>query len=123
VPCVGALSREGGTGEGVSSSPVGGPGPLTVEEFIGRASPALAAQGFFEREVARREERFGRVSHVFSTYEKRRAASDAAPYARGVNSIQLVEEGGRWWILSVAWDEERPGNPLPTRYLGAYDAT
>src|SRR5262249_50713280 len=43
----------------------------TVEEFIARAAPASEQRGFFEREVARRVDRFGHVAQVFSTYESR----------------------------------------------------
>jgi hypothetical protein len=32
---------------------------------------------------------------------------------RGINSIQLFHDGTRWWVLGIAWDNERPGNPLP----------
>ena len=35
------------------------------------------------------------------------------PFGRGINSIQLFHDGDRWWVVSVLWDNERPGNPLP----------
>jgi hypothetical protein len=28
-----------------------------------------------------------------------------------------MQHGGRWWIVSVMWDAERPDNPLPAKYL------
>ncbi len=74
-------------------------------------------QGFFEHEIARRQDCFGKVCQIFSTYESRHAESDAKPFVRGVNSIQLVHDGHRWWIASVAWDEERPDNVIPQPYL------
>ena len=76
-------------------------------------------QGFFEREIARRTDCFGNVCQVFSTYESRHAESDAKPYERGINSIQLVRDGRRWWIASVAWDAERTDNVIPQQYLPA----
>ena len=45
--------------------------------------------------------------------ESRRAPSDEKPLVRGINSIQLVNDGKRWWIASVAWDTEREDNPIP----------
>ncbi len=57
--------------------------------------------------------------HVFSTYESRRAKADEKPFARGINSIQLMQHGGRWWIVTVMWDSERPDNPIPAKYLEA----
>jgi hypothetical protein len=88
-----------------------------VEQYISLVGPRLEASGFFEKEVARRVERFGGVVQVFSTYESRRAAGDPTPIARGINSIQLWYDGKRWWIVTIYWEAERPGNPIPERYL------
>ena len=88
-----------------------------VEQYISLVGPRLEASGFFEKEVARRVERFGGVAHVFSTYESRRAAGDVTPIARGINSFQLWYDGKRWWIVTIYWEAERPGNPIPERYL------
>ncbi len=88
-----------------------------LEQYITLVGPRLESGGFFEREVARRIERYGGVVHVFSTYESRRASSDPAPFARGINSIQLWFDGQRWWIVTIYWEGERPGNPIPARYL------
>ncbi len=82
-----------------------------------RKEKGEAAQGFFEREIARKTDCFGNVCQVFSTYESRHTASDAKPFERGVNSIQLVNDGKRWWIASVAWDVEKPDKPIPSQYL------
>lgn len=91
--------------------------PLTPDEYRERSAPAFAEQGFFEQEIGRRTERFGHIAHVFSTYAARRELSDAEPFMRGVNSIQALWDGERWWILSILWDPERPDQPLPERYL------
>jgi len=88
-----------------------------LEQYISLVGPRLESGGFFEREVARRVERYGGVVHVFSTYESRRAATDPTPFARGINSIQLWYDGRRWWIVTIYWEGERPGNPIPARYL------
>jgi hypothetical protein len=89
----------------------------SVDEYITTVGPRLEEGGFFEREIARRAERFGSVAHVFSTYESRRAAGDPQPFARGINSIQLWFDSNRWWVVSIFWDSERPDNPIPGRYL------
>ena len=34
----------------------------------------------------------------------------------GINSIQVVNDGQRWWVASVVWDTERPNNPIPPEY-------
>ncbi len=86
---------------------------LDVEGFIASRTPFFAANDFYEREVARRTFRFGNVAHVESAYEALRRAEDHEPLWRGINSLQLYHDGQRWWIVSIAWDNERPGNPLP----------
>ena len=103
--------------------PIGTPaeGPSTAtylspDDYIARAEPFLM-RGFHEREVVRRVETFGHMTHVFSTYESRHAAADEAPFARGINSIQLFDDGTRWWIVSVYWQGETPTVPLPPAYL------
>jgi hypothetical protein len=54
---------------------------------------------------------------VFSTYESRRNADDIKPIARGINSIQLMNDGKRWWVVTVFWQAEAPDNPIPGKYL------
>jgi hypothetical protein len=85
---------------------------LAVDDYIERSSPFFAKDGFFERETKHQVERFGHIAHVFSTYESRHAP-DAAPFARGVNSIQLVNDGKRWWILTILWENESENVKLP----------
>jgi len=89
----------------------------TAEEYIQRSSPLLEQNGFFEREVSRRVEKFANIAHVFSTYESRRARDDAQPFARGINSFQLMNDGKRWWIVTIFWQAEDDKNPLPAEYL------
>jgi hypothetical protein len=92
-------------------------GMLSVDDYVRLAGPGLERGGFFERELNRVTESFGNVTHAFSTYDSRRTATDEKPFARGINSIQLLKDGERWWIVSVFWDGERPGNDIPSRYL------
>lgn len=88
-----------------------------VEDYITRSGPQLEANGFYEREISRKQERYGNLVHVFTTYESKRKAEDAQPFARGINSLQLMNDGTRWWIISISWESERPDNPLPKEYL------
>ena len=89
----------------------------SVDQYISIVGPRLEQGGFFERELARRTERFGNIVHAFSTYDSKRAASDPQPFARGINSIQLWNDGRRWWVVSIFWEGERPDNPIPARYM------
>jgi hypothetical protein len=54
---------------------------------------------------------------LFSTYESRHAIGDAQPFQRGINSIQLVNDGKRWWIVNLVWRGEDERLTLPERYL------
>jgi hypothetical protein len=90
---------------------------MTVEDYIARNAKAFATMGFFEREAARSTETFGQIVHVFSTYESRHARGDAEPFQRGINSIQLYNDGKRWWIVNVLWRAEDASLRLPERYL------
>lgn len=90
---------------------------LTVDEYIERASGIFEKEGFFEREAARQMEQFGQIAHAFSTYESRHAPDDAKPFQRGINSIQLMNDGKRWWIVTIFWEGEDEKTPLPDKYL------
>lgn len=85
----------------------------SVEEYIAVAGPSLMARGFYEREIGRSTDHFGNVWHAMSVYDSRFTTADAAPFQRGINSIQLFHSGERWYILSVLWDSERADNPIP----------
>ena len=90
---------------------------LDIEGYIARAESFFAGQGFYEKEIARRTEQFGHIAHVWSTYESRHNADDPEPFMRGINSIQLFNDGSRWWIVSIYWQHESAVHPLPDRYL------
>ncbi|HUQ82196.1 MAG TPA: hypothetical protein VM076_13685, partial [Gemmatimonadaceae bacterium] len=101
-----------------------GPGPhgalhrvITPEEYAAQSGPGLERNGFFEREIARTTETFGNVTHAFSSYESKRTAQDEKPFSRGINSIQLLNDGKRWYVVTIFWDSERPNNPIATKYL------
>lgn len=94
---------------------------LDVEGYIARAEPLLEKAGFYETEIAHRVERFGRIAHVWSTYESRHNPDDAKPFMRGINSIQLFYDESRWWIVSIYWQHESSEHPIPEKYLETED--
>ena len=104
-------------GQEITGSDVDGFVSRFEKSAAARKEKGEAAQGFFEREIARKADCFGNICQVFSTYESRHTPSDAKPFERGVNSIQLVHDDKRWWIASVAWDAEKPDKPIPPQYL------
>lgn len=90
---------------------------LSIQGYIDRSSGRMESEGFFERGVHNNVEQFGNIAHVWSTYESRHAASDAMPFARGINSIQLLKSGDRYYIVEVLWDAETAATPIPREYL------
>jgi hypothetical protein len=90
---------------------------MTVDDYVARVSTNFEKNGFFERPIANRVDGYGVMSNVYSTYESRHLKEDAKPFARGINSIELLKSGDRYWIVEVYWDAERPTNPIPEKYL------
>jgi hypothetical protein len=88
----------------------------SVDDYVTAASSGSPRGGFSEREIARTSEAFGSIMQVFSTYESHRNSTDTRP-TRGINSIQLFNDGQRWWVVTVLWDTERPNTPIPAAFL------
>ncbi len=89
----------------------------TVEEYIAKSGPTLTRIGFTERELARRVEVYGDLAHAWSSYE---GTGDGGKLrVRGINSIQLVRQSGRWLVQSIFWQAESPSRPLPADMLPA----
>ena len=91
--------------------------PMTPADFIKWAEPFLLDKGFFEREISRKVEQYRYIAHVFSTYDSKWTKSDEEPFARGINSIQLLYDGKRWWIISIYYNRETKEYPIPRKYL------
>lgn len=89
---------------------------LSVADYVEANRTYFEKGGFFDKEIARRTQTFGNMTHVWSTYESRRKAEDEKPYLRGINSLQILRDGDRYWIINAFWEYERPDNPLPEQY-------
>jgi hypothetical protein len=101
----------------VRTTPQGSsPAVMTPADYEKRAGANFEKTAFYESEVAHRVETFGDIAHVFSTYESRRSPGDK-PFARGINSFQLIKTGTGWKIMTILWDSEREGQPIPSKYL------
>jgi hypothetical protein len=90
---------------------------MTPKEYTEKAGAYFKDHGFFERPAHNSEERFGDIAHVFSTYESRHESADDKPFARGINSFQLVKIGDDWKVLTIFWEEEDAAHPIPAAYL------
>ena len=73
---------------------------------------------FHEAELAATTEVFGNVAHRLGGYIKTGTLNGTAFEARGLISTQFVRTPMGWKMSSMAWDDEREGLVLPTRYGG-----
>lgn len=94
---------------------------LSPDDYIKRAEPFFMKEGFYEAERARHVDIYGNIAQVFSTYEARHAKTDKTPFLRGINSFQLLNDGTRWWVVTIYWQAETPENQLPKKYLKSRD--
>lgn len=90
---------------------------MTPKDYEERAGKHFLEHGFFEHEVSRKTDSFGAMTHIYTTYESRET-KDGKPIDRGINSMEFFYDGQRWWCVQIYWDAERPGNPIPEKYLG-----
>jgi hypothetical protein len=91
------------------------PRNLTVEDWI-TAVRKRGAGNFFEKGTLTKVETYGRLAHLWSTYESR-SELNGKPIARGINSIQAVFDGTRWRVQAILWQAETQDTPLPAKYL------
>lgn len=88
----------------------------TPEEYVETAGVSLIRDGFHEDEISREVDTFRYITQVFSTYQSKRT-KDGEVFARGINSIQLFNDGSRWWVVSVFWSAENDDFPIPKKYI------
>lgn len=73
-------------------------------------------QSFYEEELYGKTDQFGRVAQRLSTYKTYINTMDSIS-ERGVNSFQLIKTPGGWKVSSIIWDIEKPGLPIPAKFL------
>ena len=85
---------------------------LSVDDYVARNGPALLKMGFAEHGVREQVDAWAHTAVVRSVYESRHLPTDAQPFARGINTFVLVNDGRRWWIASLTWEAESPSAPI-----------
>jgi hypothetical protein len=83
------------------------------DEYEANAKALLEGMPFYEVETERRVVRFGNVAQVFSAYEARTAPEGGELIKRGMNCAHLYNDGSRWWLMHLIWDDEREGVKVP----------
>lgn len=92
------------------------PATYGVRAFVHERGALVAAgrlTAFEEHEISATTERWGNVAHRLSAYGKSGVQDGRAFSGRGIITTQFVATGAGWRISSMAWDDERPGLPLP----------
>lgn len=82
-------------------------------EFV-RTGP-YSATGLHERILGVHADSFGGVAHALVAFEGHRPGEDEA-LTRGLDSLQLVHDGGRWRLVSFTTQYEDEALPLPPRF-------
>jgi hypothetical protein len=89
------------------------PHTFTPSRYLFDTESNMLQEGYIPKEIARSSQGFGKILHVWSTYEVRHAAGEAKPFVRGINSFELFNDGRRWWIFDVLWQPETTKLTLP----------
>ena len=89
---------------------------FTPAQYIQHNGPFFMKNSFNEKEIGRTINQFGNVAQVFTSYAFTAGTTPPAN-KRGINSIELVKEKDRWYIMSISWDEETTDRPIPQAYL------
>jgi hypothetical protein len=74
-----------------------------IDQFAALNDTLFGQRGFFETEMRQEVQKFGHVAHVWSAYASSEHAG-AQPYAYGINSFQLLNDGKHWCVVSATWD-------------------
>lgn len=88
---------------------------MTLNDFHGETDKMVATTAFYENEINREVRVFGNIAHVWSTYETR-LVKNGPVERRGINSVQLYYDQGRWWIVSWTFDRETETNKIPKTF-------
>jgi hypothetical protein len=89
---------------------------MSIDDWIEDVQDYFAENDLYETEIVRHTDRFGNIIQAFSTYEVRNDPK-SAPIARGIYGFQLLKHDGRWWIVTVFWENESLDNPIPEEFL------
>ena len=89
---------------------------VNVATFI-QAFKENIAKGIFPslqgKEISHKTDVFGKIAQRFSVYEFRYGSH----VSLGINSIQLIEVKGSWFITSAVWVDQNESLKIPEEYL------
>lgn len=84
----------------------------TLEEFVRIGMKYYEEDGFIEYPLKTIIHEYNGIANVFQSYY----AKELDIEEEGVNSLQLIFDGERWWITSILWTSNMNGVELPKKY-------
>lgn len=88
----------------------------TPQEYVDMFTSSRRSTGFFEIELGRITEEFANIAQVFSTYATMEEKN--GPIVRkGINSIQLIRDKDRYYIMNIFWSNEEGAETIPEKFL------
>ncbi|OWP74695.1 hypothetical protein BWK62_13595 [Flavobacterium oreochromis] len=88
---------------------------VSLQEFHNETDQMIFETSFYENEINREVRIFGNIAHVWSTYETK-LEEKGKIVRRGINSIQLIFENNRWYIISWTFCGETDTNIIPKMF-------
>lgn len=79
---------------------------MSLKDFHKETDAMVLETAFYENEINRELRLFGNIAHIWSTYETR-LVKNGPVERRGINSIQLFFDKGKWSIVSIVFERER----------------
>ncbi|WP_432666750.1 hypothetical protein R9X47_10350 [Wukongibacter baidiensis] len=80
--------------------------PIDVESYILGLDNFLKTKDFYEYGLNYEINIFGNIAHVYSEYEAKNSLKDNEIIKIGVNLVQLINDGDRWKILNMLWQDK-----------------
>ncbi|HEX6791531.1 MAG TPA: hypothetical protein VF247_09495 [Candidatus Krumholzibacteria bacterium] len=84
-----------------------------IDDFIAFNTKAKSSERGFEEKIVRMSPMvFRDIAHVLVLYEAR-MLDWTRPASQGVDSIELIRKGDRWWIAAITNDLPNEEHPVP----------
>lgn len=77
---------------------------MTINEYVEDAGEYLQSTDFYEYETGQQVVLCPPFAHVLSEYEAKGDPDSDDLILSGVNSIQCLHDGQRWWIYQLTWN-------------------
>jgi hypothetical protein len=86
---------------------------FSPDNYIKRNGPRFEKMEFYEKELGRQTQQFGKLWQILSSYEWH----SGELRQRGVNALMLVKDQNQWLIMSIIWETESKESPIPKPLL------